>query len=949
MKLSSATLESLSLSSFVCLDLETTGLDAARDEILEIGMVRVKEGDVAARFDQLVKPSIPIPQNITQLTGIRPQDCADKPSIQEKLSDIAGFIRGEWIIAHNAPFDIGFLSQAFKALPGVDYSYHTRVLDTLDLSRLLMPWLTNHRLETLAEYFEEPKGTLHRAGSDANLTGKIFLELIRESLLLDRDALQDILTVLKDTSGGLERLFTQIESFIVNARGKKTILPVGPDNVLGDPSDAELPEGARLDPEEVVAWFRPEGRLSEIMEGFEPRTPQMEMAGLVIRMFNQESFLLAEAGTGVGKSLAYLIPGLLWSIRNGRQRIIISTHTKTLQDQLFFKDLPRLYDGLDTPFRAVLLKGRNNYICLRRWSQLLKQMDSMLTPARKRRLLPLVRWVRETKTGDIEENAGFLRERNRDLWSLVVSESRLCTGAQCMHRDRCFFHRVRRAARSTNLLIINHSLLFADLMSGNAVLNEYDTLILDEAHQVERVATSSLGVSLQNWMFQELVNRLMPSGQGEGLLAGVEKAMVTAPLNEASQNVLLLISQLKTECESMSSAARDMFAHIRDSLQQGDRDDPYWKKRIKSPDDLFQDSERVKMVESALKAVSQDVGTLISAFDKVDGIEESVGNIMRELEAVFEQAELITGHLIHFWKEAYTGRIVWCEIVQRGYEKEVQLYSAPLDIGLLLSDMLYPTLKHCMMTSATLTIGGTFDYMLSRLGLDRIEKDRLLMKSFGSPYDYDAQVRFLIPAFLASPKSQSFTHEITELLQRILSVHSRGAMILFTSHKMLRNVYNTLQPRLQEKGIRLLGQGLSGSRSALLKRFQEDRDSVLLGTSSFWEGVDIPGAALELLVITKLPFDVPTEPLVEARIEKVEEEKGNGFLHFSVPEAVVRLKQGFGRLIRSGTDRGVVLLLDHRVVATRYGSLFLRSMPVKHNVCEQEDDLMSALQDWYDN
>jgi Rad3-related DNA helicase len=251
------------------------------------------------------------------------------------------------------------------------------------------------------------------------------------------------------------------------------------------------------------------------------------------------------------------------------------------------------------------------------------------------------------------------------------------------------------------------------------------------------------------------------------------------------------------------------------------------------------------------------------------------------------------------------------------------------------------------MTSATLAVGGTFEYFLHRVGLDAFEEDRVVNKTFGSPFDYNEQALLLVPTFLSSPKHREFSEDIARLLLKVITSHVRGTMVLFTSYRMLEDVYRQILPALDESGIRLLGQGLSGSRSALLKQFLEDERSVLLGTNSFWEGIDVPGSALETLVITKIPFDVPTEPLIEARMEQVQKESGNGFMNYAVPEAIVRFRQGFGRLIRSGGDRGVVLMLDNRIVQTSYGTVFLESLPVPAMLCTEEKELMETLNLWF--
>jgi ATP-dependent DNA helicase DinG len=303
--------------------------------------------------------------------------------------------------------------------------------------------------------------------------------------------------------------------------------------------------------------------------------------------------------------------------------------------------------------------------------------------------------------------------------------------------------------------------------------------------------------------------------------------------------------------------------------------------------------------------------------------------------------------LEHFNQKEFDSDIVWGENQRDRPENRITLYSVPLDIARKLTEMVYPGIDRCIMTSATLSIADSFSYINARLGLDRLNSERVKNLQFGSPFDYQEQALLLAPVYLPSPKEAGYEDAVAEMIRKILEQQPVGTMVLFTSHKMLRNVHKKLSPFAEKRGIKLLGQSIDGPRSMLLKHFQEDRHSVLLGTSSFWEGIDVPGEALELLVITKIPFDVPTDPVVEARTEEVQKKSGNGFINFSVPEAVVRFKQGFGRLIRSGSDRGVVVLADTRISKSRYGKLFLNSLPLAAEMVQDEEEILIKIKKWF--
>ena len=948
-----ATYDALSIETIVALDFETTGLDPDKDEILEIGMVRMEGGEIVARYSQLFAPSTSIPKIVTKLTGIAPKDCEGKPSLRGKMPEIAEFLKDSWIVAHNANFDLAFLEKAFQWFTIDSFPISKeRTLDTLELSRFLLPLLPNHRLETVADFLNVASKPEHRALSDAEATALIFREFIPLILSLDPQVIKLVNRILTGVSDGLSFFFEKVGAFVekYNSSGK---IPQkkGPTNILGKHINSSgFPKSQSFDEKEIDIFFEPKGLLSRIMPHYESRKSQQEMAKLVSRTFHQDGFLVAEAGTGVGKSLAYLIPAVLWVMQSKNRRIIISTHTKTLQDQLFTKELPMLSSALELPFIAVLLKGRANYICLERWENLIAHIDEKLSPEKRRKLLPLVLWLFETQTGDIEENPGFNRARNKDIWFQLNCEAGYCSGSQCKYESVCFFQKIRQAARSANIVVVNHSLLFSDAASGYPVLSEYDTLIIDEAHQVERIASQSLGNSLSFWLFFDLSRQLYYSEINEGgVLASVgnllKKLLKDKVKKEETEQLLRNLKELSLKLPEVALRFfRALEAFI--SLKVPQKGFPQ-KFRIRESRILFEPlSLETKELKEVLDGLYFDLFKFLSLFPEESDILE-IREIQQQLEFALDNLTQRRKLLNHFLKENYENEVVWCELIPKQNEREAYLYSVPLNIADILSEILYPKLKRCVMTSATLTVGGRFDYILNRLGIDRIEQDRVVTQVFGSPFDFREQALFLIPTFVSSPRDQNFSAEVSQLLEHILSIHPKGTMALFTSHKMLREVYYRIQPTLEEMGIHLLGQGIDGSRTSLLKIFQEDEKSVLLGTNSFWEGIDVPGSALELLVITKVPFDVPTEPLIQAKMEQIGDKTGNGFLNYAVPEAIVRFRQGFGRLIRSGEDRGIILLLDRRVVQTQYGELLLESLPVEPNICKEESNLMKVIEEWF--
>jgi ATP-dependent DNA helicase DinG len=944
-------------SSIVVFDTETTGLDFQRDAILEIGMIRLNRDGSEEKLSTLFDPQRPIPRAISLLTGIRPEDCAGQPLLQDKISDLFDFVDGGWVVGHNVEFDLRFMNAAGERhLSGRAFADPSKILDTLELSRMLNPWMPNHRLETLGGFYMLPKNRQHRALDDAETTAAAFRGMLASLLELDPSSVATVRRILNGASDGLRFLFDALGGRVPSRSAAKPFRHPDSMNILGErvPSGPDTEAGLnKIDPDEIVRSFESGGALSIAVPGFMTRKPQSEMAFSVARALNQDAFLVAEAGTGVGKSLSYLVPVASWVQRNPGDRVVIATHTKTLQDQLFFKDIPQVLNAFGKPFSSVLLKGRGNYLCLARFQNLLDHLDEKMPDASRRKLLPLVPWSAQTRTGDIEENPGFQRDANDSVWSMVNSESVWCLGPRCPHESACFVQKVHRAARSCNVVVVNHALLFSSLAANRSVLGDFETLIVDEAHQIEKVASQYLGILLHQGLFTEIVHWLHAQKPSEtGLLVSLRRLVSQAAPDLISSPDFSVLARIQSLTQDLNDASHGFF-----------------QKLAALP--VFALSERPRSNRTRSRIRQSLAPMMPAAFDRlenvIDQLRFALADSMNQLklrsldehpdgEPVCRELEICDGKLAavqeslaHFKKADFTRHAVWCEFVDKDQKRESFLHSVPIDVAGLLANKLYPRLKRGVLTSATLTVGESFDYLLYRWGLRWVEADRVMTRVFGSPFNFAEQALLLVPTYLANPRESRFSSDLAGLLQRLLTEHPRGTMVLFTSYALLQEVYDAVRPALEEKGIRLLGQGIDGSRTLLLRTFQEDVRSVLFGTASFWEGVDVPGQALELLVITKIPFDVPTDPLIEARMEKCQAETGNGFLNYAVPEAIVRLRQGFGRLIRSTEDRGAVLMLDQRVTQTAYGGIFLKSLPVDARLCADERTLFSELKKWFNS
>lgn len=949
------------LEPFIAFDVETTGLDPESAELLEIGAVRVVSGQITDRFDQLVKPRHGIPLSIRRLTGIQEEDVRDAPDASEALQRFLEFAEDAPLVAHHAPFDLSFLNAA------ADEPLRVRVYDSLELSRILLPRLVNHKLPTLLRFFNCDTEEHHRAGDDAEGVALVFLRLVDLLLEKDFELVRRLLALSAGTGSSVEELFREaVQQQTRGILSKKISHPHVDSEVLkaffnveGDrEGDRFAPESApsekALDVEEITALFEEGANFQQRIPGYEVRPQQIRMAAEVCQAFNRSELLVAEAGTGTGKSIAYLVPAITWGVRNG-DRTIVSTNTKNLQEQLFFKDLPQLREALDLPFRCALLKGRSNYLCRNKWSRFFES-DARLTREECRMLLPLIVWAEETETGDIEENSGFsMRGGGYLLWGKLCSESSSCLGQKCRFYTQCFLMKIRRAAQRAHVVVVNHSLLFSDLSAENAVLGDYRNVILDEAHNLEKVAAQYLGRELNLWRIRNLTTRLYTKGAVEtGLLPLLRDRLAGARPKAGIEGAFETeIDMLIELCDMIWKTANDFFGSLAEEMKRhvpsGER--TYTQKiRFKSEPNVFAPvSEVLRELMDRLSELRSELAKLCEWLRELGhGAFSLQEELTADLEGRRQECQEITDDLSFMTAAEDENYVYWIELPLREGSFDLRLFAAPLNVSQYLADQLYSRMRTIVFTSATLAIRGNFKYFAIRLGLNDSEAHRVRTLAVGSPFDYERQVLVCVPSFLPSPKSPAFQKAVADLLRKLSTQITRGTLALFTSYGMLNRSYRELRSTLNAEGMLLLGQGLDGSRSHIIGQFREDRTSVLFGTDSFWEGVDVPGEALELLVIVKLPFAVPSEPLVAAQIEKLEKEGKNAFLHYSVPEAVIRFRQGFGRLIRHRTDVGAVVVLDNRVVTARYGSVFLDSLPTRPRTFASEEAMMAEIREWFD-
>ena len=903
----------------VALDLETTGLDSNRHQILEVGAVRFRGDEVIETYQTLVNPGVAIPEFIQRLTHISPQQVKRAPFFSSVASEIEDFLGADPIIGHNIQFDIGFLANNGVQLNNPSY-------DTWDLATVFMPRSRQYSLKYLTSHFKVEHNDAHRALADAMATKNVYVKLLRLAAEQDSRLLAYLSNLAARSHWSISGILAGLEGVgdaqtsSVGLTGldleQMSIRLGSPEKRRADPALSDLSE------DKVAGLLTKDGPFAKVFSGFEHRPEQEQMLSSVTKAMYHNQHLVVEGGTGVGKSMSYLLPSALFAISKG-QRVVISTNTINLQEQLMNKDIPALTEVLEQSelvaqgvLKAALLKGRTNYLCLRRWNHLARSDSPTIDDARL--LSKTSVWMQNTTSGDRAEIN--LSGRDSGSWSHVsAGEKGFCPGLR--DGTPCFLRAARERAEQAHIVVVNHALLLSDLARGGGLIPEYQHLIIDEAHNLEDEATRQLGFSISQDKLDEvwepqsrLTTQIRQATAAEGLASSIrEEANNYVSTVEAEGAKLRQVwGRLWAEVERFQANQR---SGTRDNGQQMLITSQLHGSQSWS--DLHLAWENLDV---GLQQASQNVGqlhrfldsTLLPAANDQPALVMETANLMDEVETMREEFVSILGNPID-------NDIHWISNDQIRGNPIVSLNSAPLDISGTLAAELFQHKDSVVLTSATLSTEGNFEYFKSRVGVGGDSEELLV----GSPFDYQKAALLLIPEDMPPPNSDQYVDAMVRVLTDLGTTMNGHTMALFTSYASLRAVAQRLRAPLMGQDIQVLAQSIDGSAQQLMTRFAEEPNSVLLGTASFWEGVDLPPGLLKALVLTRLPFAVPTDPVVMARSNQYE----NPFSEFSVPQAVLRFRQGFGRLIRNKADRGTIVIMDNRITGKSYGSSFLKSIP----------------------
>ena len=859
--------------------------------------------EVGERFLTFADPERPLSPAIRRLTGIADEDLAGAPTGEDAVAAFARFAFRDGppvLVGHNVGFDVTFLERAGMPL-GADR------IDTADLASILLPSAASYALQRLAADAAITPDAAHRALDDAITSARVLGHLARIVRELPAVVLSEIAAFAELLGPATAEFFRDATSDAVHEAWTDDAFRRAPG---ATPAASRGMPRASSDLSVEIA-FAPDGPLARSLAGYEDRREQRELAAAIERTFADGGALVAEAGTGGGKSLAYAVPALACAAAG--ERVVISTHTLPLQDQLTRKDFPALQAALGVDLSVAVLKGRSNYLCPRRW-QIFR--GAVTTREEARLLCKTLVWRTATESGDRAELN--LMSGEGELWSRISANDESCDQRRCKRTPGgCYLQRARDVAADAGIIVVNHALLLQDARMRGALLPQADHLVVDEAHRLEDVATAAFGLELSEPRLRRDLQRVAHS------------VAVTSALRDPARADPA--ERCRSEVERALERTDEVFAALA-ALLAPVGSPPEDRMRITAG--LRASDERWLPVELAGERLADAIAGIAFAADRLSsagGDEDELAELQTAMGELAGARAAITRGL----HDPRASDIVWLD---RDGDGALALHVAQTHLGGMLRRTVVDAHRSTVFTSATLAVAGSFDFAVDRFGVADIA-DTLAV---GSPFDHRRQALLILPTDIALPGEERFLEDAARIVDDVARALDGRTLVLFTSHATLRDAAARLAS-LESEGLAVLTQGIDGSRRALLERFTQGK-AVLLGTQSFWEGVDLQGDTLRCVVIARLPFGVPDDPLVQGRAERYDDP----FVDFQLPQAALRLRQGFGRLIRSTSDYGAVVLLDRRVVTKEYGEVLLASLPDARTEHLPHDVIADRVRAWCD-
>ncbi|MDA1188398.1 MAG: exonuclease domain-containing protein [Chloroflexi bacterium] len=921
---------------WVALDLETTGLSAESEEIIEVGAVKFQGHKELETFQTFVNPNRRLSTFIQNYTGIKQADVNSAPPFSQVSARLAQFVGRAPVVGHNIAFDLGFLEAKGLRLPNPRS-------DTWDLAYVLFPQAPEYALSKITAHLGIGHPRPHRALDDAQVTRDLFVRLLEEAEKLDVFTLSEMEQLAGRSSWVLDYVLRGLAASKLRSGTSNDGAPGGVDvRALKTRAPYVRPlkesqKTSRLDADLVASLFSEDGPLSKTLPAFEHRPEQVEMARSVAGIIESGGRLIVGAGTGVGKSMSYMLPAAIYALQNNK-RVVISTNTINLQEQLLKKDIPLLVQALEgvdevdaSELKFAQLKGRANYLCLKRFMHL--RGTETVVDSEARMLAKLMVWLKETSTGDRHE-VNLSDRSAAPVWTRLSAQgARDCDGVGGF----CFLRSSRDRAGGAHLLVVNHALLMADLATEGALIPEYDVLIVDEAHNLEEEATQHLGFEVSQASIAEHLQSI--SGEG-GLMRSAVNAFRGATAAETRRQTVQEIESLVANAlPKLREAAAAMFSSITRAAAEDASGN--------GQDTRVTASTRARPSWDEVEALWQNVDALLGELSKrttdldiaLKDLEHAnlvdYEGLLLEVSASAQTTRELKERLERFIVHPSDEDVYWVKMHAR--TGDMMLNSAPLHVGKYLEERLYSEKRAVVLTSATLSAAGTFNHIKERTGF--ANADELLL---GSPFDYPNAALLCVPKDMPEPTSWAYQAALEQTVTDATIAAGGRTMALFTSYNSLQSTASAIRSNVESHGITVLAQGIDGTPHQIVRSYLENPKAVILGTSSFWEGVDLAAESLRVLLVARLPFNVPSDPVFAARSELFE----NAFNEYAVPQAILRLRQGFGRLIRSKSDRGVAIIMDSRVLSKRYGKLFLRSLPPSTGKTCELADLPKFIKSW---
>lgn len=925
------------MERFIVVDLETTGHSVETDHIIEIGVVIIENGQISESYSTFIHPKQSIPPFITSLTGITDEDVRDAPSFEDVAPKIVDLFSHGYFVAHNVAFDLRFLNTKLEAVQLKKLT--NPVIDTVELARILFPQAPSFQLEQLAEYLGIHHDEAHRALADAHMTAEMLLQMRYKLYTLPYETIHHLIN--------LETVLISDLHIWLEQRKKELAFSIAEpaDDIVSYRGLAFKHRPFKDEREEVLKLpfmdyldhiYEANGTMEQYIPNYEKRSGQRHMSEMIFDAFQMHHHALIEAETGTGKSLAYLIPAIYEALQK-KQRIVISTHTTQLQSQLLEEEIPLLRKLIPSPFTVALLKGKQHYLSLENFARELSlnkqdNYDVALTKA------IILIWLTETETGDIDEiqlpPSGYYFFHN------VSTEAEGPVHPSSPWFRYSYYQKARQKAQKAHILITNHALLCTDMFNDYSLLPSYERVIIDEAHHFEHIASHHYGYKLDYVSMLYVINQI-----GQSTNQGFIMNMITRHPSLIDSFSMATWDELHEEATyELDELFRMLFQYVmsRQTKQSSLSDTGRIQHRL--DEDRKHEKEWTVILEMATRLTFylRDLIHLLSSCQQQLDDENDQNQATHHMESL----QGFIDDLEHFFLcENSSTHVKWIEIDAYGAKNSVYLYSEPAYIADRLAEDFFTNKQSVILTSATLTMRNSFSFMQDRLGISSI---RLMTEQIASPFEYDKQAKLLIPNDFPNIHSDDFIYSTCEAILSLANITDGRMLVLFTSYDMLKKSYNLLQETMDADEYVLIAQGISsGSRSRLKKNFQKFEKSILLGTSSFWEGIDIPGKDLSCLMIVRLPFQRPNHPVFEAKAQFLKEQGKNPFFELSLPQAVIRFKQGFGRLIRSTRDRGIVFVCDARIKKAKYGTFFLDSIPEVPILYGSTYELLDEAKRWF--